>query len=91
MCKDRKVINGIIEDAKQDTEEVYALYERDRGLVGLVKCYSRSLAIFYDVSADGVISYFSKSSSEGMSYTLIRRVFGVDDRYIRRMYRVAAC
>lgn len=91
MCKNYKVQHQVIEQAKQDTPEVYALYEQGDNLVGLVKVFNRTLAMFYNVHRYGDTELYAHTSTEGVGFKLIKRVFGVDDPMLRGMYRVVPC
>ena len=95
MCKNP---SRVIADAKDDTPEVYALYKGDE-LEGLVKVFNGVLAIAYEIIVGDELSYYSKSSTKNVTnmYELVRRLFhveggpSIEDQYIRRSYRVAAC
>lgn len=88
MCKNAM---GVINDALRDTDEVYALYEQDE-LVGLVKVFNRVKAWFFDVEEDGTLDFHHKTDvANGVTIGLIKREFGVGDRFLRRFFYVADC
>lgn len=92
MCKNVRIQEQVIEDAKADTPEVYALFEQGNNLVGLVKVFNRTLAMFYNVHRYGDVDLYAHTSTrDELSYKLIKRVFGVDDPMLRNMYRVVPC
>jgi len=89
MCKNP---NLVIANAKMDTPEVYQLRNKDGELEGLCLVHNHSLAIAYDIVDNDELSYFSKSSTKGVTnmFEFVRRLFGVDDTFIRPLYSVAA-
>lgn len=92
MCKDIRTINTVIEQAKEDTPDVFAVYEQGDDLVGIVKVYNRVLAILCDVHRDGEVEFYGKTSvRENLTPWYIRKLFGLDDPSVRNMYRVVTC
>ena len=94
MCKAKKYQDECIDTAKADTPDVFAVYEDHDDLKFIVKVYNRVLAILYKVDRYGDIEYFEKkalTSVSKLNTTLIRRVFGFNDRSIRQFYSVSAC
>lgn len=92
MCKKYETITTVIEQAKEDTPDVFAVYEPGRDLVGLVKVYNRVLAILYDVAGDGELSYFRKGRVRGeLDWQTVKRLFGLDEPGLRSLYRVVPC
>lgn len=94
MCRAKKYQDECIDTAKEDTPDVFAVYEDREDLKFIVKVYNRVLAILYRVDRYGEIEYFEKkalASRSKLNTTLIRRVFGFDDRSIRQFYTVYAC
>ena len=91
MCTDNRTIINVIEDAKADANEVFSLYEQDKGLVGLVKVFNKALTIFYDVKSDGELDYYKHDRCHNVTHELIRRTFGVDEQCVREFYRVYTC
>lgn len=92
MCKNYRIQNEVIEQAKQDTPDVFAVYEDGEDLVGIVKVYNRVLAILCDVHRYGDVEYYSKAAvKDELEPWYIKKLFGLDDRSIRHMFRVVAC
>ena len=60
MCKNYRVQQNTISIAKQDTPEVYAVYEDGPvpDLVGIVKVYDKVRAVLFDVYRYGDIEAF---------------------------------
>lgn len=92
MCKNARIKNEVIEQAKQDTPDVFAVYEDGEDLVGIVKVYNRVLAILCDVHRYGDVEYYSKAAVKGeLAPWYIKKLFGLDDRSLRNMFTVVAC
>lgn len=92
MCKNVEIQNTVIEQAKEDADEVFAIYEQGDDLVGLVKVYKR-LAILYDVHRDGTLDYFSKGRVyRQTTVRYIRNLFGFShDALVWSMFKVVPC
>lgn len=95
MCKNYATQRRVIDEAKMETPEVYALYEQGEDLVGICKVYDRTTAMFFNVHRYGDLDFHKKALvPDLMDFTAIlkfvRNEFGVGDPFIRRMYRVAA-
>ena len=93
MCRAKKYQDECIDTAKKDTPDVFAVYENREDLKFIVKVYNRVLAILYKVDRYGNIEYFEKralTSRSMLNTTLIRKVFGFNDRSIRQFYTVYA-
>lgn len=90
MCKHP---NTVIEQAKRDAEHVYKLTNKSGELEGLCLIHNGVLAIAYEVNDNDELDYFAKSSTKGVTnvFELVRRLFGVDEGFIRPLYSVAAC
>lgn len=90
MCKNP---DRVISDAKRDAGEVYQLRNKDGELEGLCLVHNHVLAIAYEVDDNDELNYFSKSSTRNVTnmFELVRRLFGVDEGFIRPLYKVAAC
>lgn len=92
MCKNIATQNAVIEQAKEDTPDVFAVYENNNDLVGLVKVYNRVLAILYDIHRYGDVEYYSKETvHDELTPWYVKKLFGLDDRSMRNMFRVVAC
>lgn len=92
MCKNIATQRSVIEQAKEDTPDVFAVYEHDNDLVGLVKVYNRVLAILYDVHRYGDVEYYAKQTiRDELTPWYVKKLFGLDDRSMRNMFRVVAC
>lgn len=89
MCKNIHTQSVVIEMAKRDTPEVYAVYEQEStpDLVGLVKVFDRTRAVLFDVYRYGdtepfkTVPVFSRPSNR-----TIARWFG-----LTHLYKVVAC
>lgn len=93
MCRNVRVQRQAIELAKEDTPEVFAVYE-DGGtnLTGLVKVFNKTLAILYAVNRYGEIEYEDKSGVSGnVTPWLIRKLFGLNDWGVRDLFTVVPC
>ena len=89
MCKNYRVQQNTISIAKQDTPEVYAVYEQGLvpDLVGLVKVYDRVRAVLFDVHRYGDVEVFRTIPVWGRpSNRTIANWFGLSS-----MYRVQPC
>lgn len=89
MCRNAHTQSLVIEMAKQDTPEVYAVYEQEStpNLVGLVKVYEGVRAVLFDVFTYGDIESFKSIPVWGNpSNRTIASWFG-----LTHMYRVVAC
>ena len=80
MCKiiDRDQQLRLIEDAKDDFDEVYAVIEHNRDnrdeLVGLVGVTNHVLAILFEFTDEGERSYHSKTRNFDNPRVLTRRL-----------------
>lgn len=92
MCLDETKKARIIEEAKEDADKVFAVYESGDDLVGIVKVYDR-LAVLCDVHSDGTIDYFKKGRVCGRATVrLIRNLFGFNDNgLVFAMFKVVRC
>ena len=92
MCKNARIKNEVIEQAKQDTPDVFAVYEQGDDLVGIVKVYNRVLAILCDVHRYGDVEYYSKAAVKNeLTPWYIKRLFGLDERSLSRLFTVVPC
>lgn len=62
MCKNYQTQRNVIELAKRDTPEVYAVYEQGPvpDLVGIVKVIDKTMAELFDVHRYGDIEFFKR-------------------------------
>lgn len=87
MCKNYQTQCNVIEQAKRDTPEVYAVYEQGPvpDLVGIVKVIDRTTAELFDVHRYGDIELFKRVPVwSAPSNRTIANWFGLS-----HMYRVA--
>ena len=89
MCKNYRVQRNVIELAKRDTPEVYAVYEQGevQDLVGIVKVFDKVRAVLYDVHRYGDTEPFKQVPVwDRPSNRTIARMFDLTN-----MYRVVPC
>lgn len=95
MCRNYRIQRETIETAKEDTPDVFAIYE-DHGenLTGLVKVFNKTLAILYAVDRYGDIEYEDKSgvaNHDELTPWLVRKLFGLNDWGVRNLFEVVPC